>query len=148
MFDGSLTQRAAILQLRLYALYSKNKKILTLMLLTFTGSVATAGWIMASVLEEITGATFAVHSLHCSHSTISCALAKATMIPGGKFCVPRNVSGHFFIFWIPMLAFESLLCTLALVQGFRTFKNEGGIFRNARQLVALLVRDSIFYFLV
>ena len=99
---------------------------------------------MASVLEGITGAPFAAHSLHCSHFI----LAKAATIPGGKFCVPRNVSGHFFIFWIPMLAFESLLCTLALIQGFRTFNNEGGIFRNGRQLVALLVRDSIFYFLM
>lgn len=70
------------------------------------------------------------------------------VIPGGMFCIPNNVSTHFFAFWIPMLAFETLLCGLALIRGFQTYRSNGTLFQSGRQLVAILIRDSIFYFLV
>lgn len=70
-------------------------------------------------------------------------------IPNGVFCVPSNVSPHFYIFWIPMLAFEALLCSLAVIRGFRTYRsNRTSIFHNGRELVAILIRDSLIYFLV
>ena len=47
-----------------------------------------------------------------------------------------------------MIAFESLLCILALFQGFRTFKLGGSVFHSGRRLVSILIRDSILYFLV
>ncbi|KAH9478051.1 hypothetical protein JR316_0010288 [Psilocybe cubensis] len=83
-----------ILQIRLYALYSLNKKILALMLVVFIASTATSAWIMGTALSSVT--------------------ATAVQIPGGAFCVPANVTPHFYAFWIPMLAFETLLCTSLL----------------------------------
>lgn len=53
----SLIFLEAILQTRLYALYSLNKKILTLMLACFSLSIASSGYIMGSVLSKLTGKT-------------------------------------------------------------------------------------------
>ncbi|KAF8993604.1 hypothetical protein BDQ17DRAFT_128569 [Cyathus striatus] len=47
-----------------------------------------------------------------------------------------------------MLAFETLLCTLALIRGFQTFKAKGPLFSSGRLLVGILIRDSVLYFLV
>jgi len=117
-----------ILQIRIFALYSLNKKILALMLVCFIASSATSAWIMGSALSSITATAFT--------------------IPGGKFCVPSNVPPHFYTFWIPMLGFETLLCALALVRGFQTFRSNGSLFHSGRQLVGILVRDSLMYFMV
>ncbi|KAF8891477.1 hypothetical protein CPB84DRAFT_1784218 [Gymnopilus junonius] len=119
-----------ILQIRIYALYSLNKRILVLLLVCFVGSLGTSAWIAGSTL----------HSKSFS--------ATAFPIPGGAFCVPFGISSHFYTYWIPMLAFETLLCVLAVVKGFQTFKSNGSLFHRGQQLVGILVRDSLMYFFV
>ncbi|KAF5324331.1 hypothetical protein D9619_011315 [Psilocybe cf. subviscida] len=114
--------------MRLYALYSLDKKILALMLTCWVACLAGSSYIMYTVLARVT--------------------ATAIHIPGGLFCVPSGVSSHFYTFWIPMLAFESLLCTLALIRGFQTYRAKGSLFHSSRQLVGILIRDSVLYFLV
>ncbi|KAJ7131507.1 hypothetical protein C8R43DRAFT_659575 [Mycena crocata] len=117
-----------ILQMRLYALYFLNKKVLALMVATFIVSSATSAVIMGTVLSGIT--------------------AHAHPLPGTTFCVPVGVSDYFFAFWLPIIGFESLLCGLALYRGFQTFRASGSLFQSGRHLVAILIRDSVFYFLV
>ncbi|KAJ7245638.1 hypothetical protein B0H12DRAFT_1127415 [Mycena haematopus] len=119
-----------ILQMRLYALYFLNKKVLALMVTTFILSSASSAVIMGMVLERLT--------------------AHAHPIPGTTvtFCVPSTVPHYFFAFWIPILCFESLLCALALYRGFQTFRASDPVFQSGRHLVAILIRDSVFYFLV
>ncbi|KAJ7917200.1 hypothetical protein B0H13DRAFT_1995645 [Mycena leptocephala] len=117
-----------ILQMRLYALYFLNKKVLALMVTTFIVSSASSAVIMGKVLQGIT--------------------ARAHALPGTTFCVPFGVPDYFFAFWIPIIGFESLLCGLALYRGFQTFRAAGSPFQSGRHLVAILIRDSILYFLV
>ncbi|KAJ6468126.1 hypothetical protein C8R47DRAFT_1151922 [Mycena vitilis] len=117
-----------ILQMRLYALYFLNKKVLALMVGTFIISTATSAVIMGTVLQKLT--------------------ARAHPLPGMTFCVPGDVPDWFFTFWIPILMFESLLCGLALYRGFQTFRASGGVFQSGKHLVAILIRDSVLYFLV
>jgi len=52
----TLIGTAGILQMRLYALFSLNKKILALLISFFLITTATAGWIMGSVLSTLKGA--------------------------------------------------------------------------------------------
>jgi hypothetical protein len=118
----------AILQMRLYALYSLNKKILALMLTCWVGCLAGSAYIMYTVLARVKATTI--------------------YIPGGLFCVSSGISTHFYTFWIPMLAFESLLCVLALIRGFQTYRAKGSLFHSSRQLLGILIRDSVLYFLV
>jgi len=117
-----------ILQIRIYALYSLNKKILALMLILFVLCLTSSAYVMITVLSSVTASAFPV--------------------PGGTFCIVKGVPRHFYTFWIPMLLFETLLCTLAIIQGVQTYKAQGSLFRRGRQLVGILVRDSLMYFLI
>ena len=47
-----------------------------------------------------------------------------------------------------MLSFETILCTLAVVRAFQMYQPSRSLFDSGRQLVAVLVRDSLMYFLV
>ncbi|KAF9456716.1 hypothetical protein BDZ94DRAFT_1241328 [Collybia nuda] len=133
----SLTSFLVILQMRIYALYSLNKKILALMAVCFIASVTVSATIMGMVVTDITGRPL---------TTLVAAAFRVT--PTILFCVPSGVSKHFFAFWIPILFFESLLCSLALYKGFETFRSASSAFRSGRHLVDILVRDSVLYFLI
>jgi len=121
-----------ILQVRLYALYYLNKKILALMVIWFIAATVSSAVVM--------GTTLAVLG------------ARSHIIPGIPFCVPFNVPRHLYAFWIPIIAFESLLCGMALYRGFQGINTRdgsgSGLFRSGRRLVNILVRDSIIFFLV
>ncbi|KAJ7050358.1 hypothetical protein C8F01DRAFT_1264234 [Mycena amicta] len=117
-----------ILQMRLYALYYLNKKVLALMLSLFVLCSATSAAIMGTVLNGIS--------------------STAHPIPDVTFCRPNNVPHYFFAFWLPVLLFESLLCVLALYRGFQTFRASVSLYQSGRHLVAILIRDSVLYFLV
>jgi len=117
----------AILLTRLYALYSLNKKILFFMMGCFTLSLGGSAYIMGSVLSRITVYPFKLPI-------------------GGTFCLASGVASNFYMFWIPMLAFECLLCGLALFKGLQTLRSRRSIFYRGRMLIVILLRDSILYF--
>ncbi|KAG7086969.1 hypothetical protein E1B28_002885 [Marasmius oreades] len=117
-----------ILQMRLYALYSLNQKVLIAMVATFILTSATAAAIMGVVLSNLT--------------------AISLQLQGVVVCLPLTVSSSFYAFWIPILAFETVLCCLALFRGYQTFRTSGSPFQSGRKLVGMLIRDSIAYFLV
>jgi len=125
-----------ILQMRLYALYSLNKKILALMVTAFTVASSISAVIMGKVLASmtVTSRPFAILGIEPFRDL--------------AFCFPSNISSKFFTFWIPMLAYECLLCVLALIRGFQTFRSDGTLFRSGRRLVAILIRDSVLYFII
>lgn len=96
--------------------------------------------------------------------------ADAHLIPGMPACVPLGLSDHFWVYWIPILTCESLLCALALYRAFSGalieplpdardkngtrrgqsvfMRRLGAIFRNGQRIVDVLIRDSILFFLV
>jgi len=116
-----------ILQLRLYALYFLNKKLLAFMVSFCILAAAASAGIMGYVIYHIS--------------------ASSNTIPGTKFCVAQNIPIGFYTFWIPMLVSESLLCALALYRGIDNIWG-GGLFRTGKRLVEILIRESVFYFLV
>jgi len=118
-----------ILQMRLYALYFLNKKVLAAMITSFIVSSSLSATVMGTVLSKVK--------------------ARAHRVPGVTFCVPDQVGDHFYLFWIPILVFESLLVGLALFRGFQAvLSSDGSLFRSGRQLVNVLIRDSVLYFMV
>ncbi|KDR74069.1 hypothetical protein GALMADRAFT_250803 [Galerina marginata CBS 339.88] len=117
-----------ILQMRIYALYDLDKRILTVMTVCFVVSWSISAWIMGRALSSFT--------------------AYAYPLPGGSICDPIGLGPYLNMFWVPMLLFESLLCGLALYQGFRSHRLDGSFFERGRQLIGVLVRDSLIYFLV
>ncbi|KAL1941654.1 hypothetical protein VTO73DRAFT_7093 [Trametes versicolor] len=119
-----------ILQLRLYALYFRDKRVLVCMSFVCAGTAATSAYVMGAALSSITST--AVWIPH-KHSTV---------------CIPSNVPAHFYAFWIPMLVSESVLCGLALVRGFRAYTPGSNVFQNGKRIIEILVRDSLFYFVI
>ncbi|KLO12767.1 hypothetical protein SCHPADRAFT_400011 [Schizopora paradoxa] len=133
------------LQLRLYALYYGNKRILALMLCSFLAVMASSAVIMGTALHE--------------------TKIESNIIPGIPFCIPIQTSNHFYAFWIPILSFETLLCSLALYKGYRSYKDQELKLRLRRRkaqrlgdasnqdvkgatLLEILLRDSVAYYIV
>ncbi|KAL5526776.1 hypothetical protein ACEPAF_8501 [Sanghuangporus sanghuang] len=131
-----------ILQLRLYALYYGNKKVLVLMVSFFISAMASSAIIMGTTLRDVE--------------------ARAHLIPGTDFCIPIHVSSHFYAFWIPILCFEALLCALACIRGYRSYRDReirrmSDLRRRVRQshqperhlnILEVLLRDGVGYFII
>lgn len=138
-----------ILQLRLYALYYGNKKVLALMVGCFISAMASSATIMGLVLHDIK------------------ATSSSTFIQGSTFCIPSNAKGYFYAFWIPILCFETLLCALACIRGYKSYKDheirmmlrhrnriqstEAQISQDpdtGLTILEILLRDSVGYFVI
>lgn len=132
--------------MRLYALYFYNKKILALMLGGFLACTAGAAYVMGSVLTGLTSKQANPYNYQEYSDTSS--IVTSHPVTGVTFCTPLTISSHFYAFWIPMLAFEILLCALAVFRGYQTYKSSISRFQSGRHLVEILVRDSVLYFLV
>lgn len=58
-----------------------------------------------------------------------------------------NFPLNFYTYWIPLLLFDSMLCTMALVRGLQEYKSERFLFRRGRTLFEILIRDSVLFYL-
>ncbi|KAF8902285.1 hypothetical protein CPB84DRAFT_1776389 [Gymnopilus junonius] len=121
-----------ILQMRISALYLRNKRIVYPMVASFLASSTASATIMGIYLRGID--------------------AFPIDIPGGQICY-SNHSPHLYAFWIPILSFECLLCALALAHGYQDYRDSLRGFGSrligaldTPKLSEILVRDSITYF--
>ncbi|KDR65216.1 hypothetical protein GALMADRAFT_232975 [Galerina marginata CBS 339.88] len=119
----------AILQLRIYALYTRSKKILTLMLACYFIQFALSGWMI-------------------NWSNLSQLRTSIISFAGGETCVSSNENPQLYDFYIPPMIFDGLLCLLALIKGLQEFKYPGSSFRHGQSLIKILVRDSVLYFAI
>ena len=110
-----------------------------------------------------------------NHLWLWLLVARAHLVPTTTFCVGLNVSEHFYAFWIPILCFETFLCSLALFRGYKSYKDQelrlqirrrklqrrfGDTLKDTAKLQAevegeggpnileILLRDSIMFFLM
>ncbi|KAF5345387.1 hypothetical protein D9757_013389 [Collybiopsis confluens] len=119
-----------ILQMRLYAMYFLDKKILCLMVGTFLLTSASAAAVINIAVNRMT------------------ALSRVPLVPDMTLCIPMSIPPYIYAFWIPILAFETLLFVLAVLRGIQTYRQTGTTFQSNKRLVGLLVRDSIAYYAV
>lgn len=117
------------------------------MMASFLVSTACAATIMGLVLSAFEG-TSSIHFYRYYQFQLASPQAHANLIPGFPFCIPSNVEEYFYTFWIPIIAFESLLCGMALFRGFQAFSYRHTLFKSGRHLVSILLRDSIVYYLM
>lgn len=119
-----------ILQLRLYALYNRSRKVLIFM-----------------------GSAFLVEILAMTTILIIANLTSGTSsepIPGVKICTNEDTSNSFYVFWLPILCFEFLLCSLAVRAGIQRSRDDIGFIplSNRVFLLDVLVKGNVGYFLV
>ncbi|KAJ3806355.1 hypothetical protein F5876DRAFT_69019 [Lentinula aff. lateritia] len=115
-----------ILLMRLYAMYALDKRMLSLMLVGFVLSIASQGAVVGVALKNV----------------------RAYKDTETLLCVPL-LPTFSYSFWIPRLAFETVLCILALIRGFQLQKDEiGETDWSGNDLMRILIRDSIGYYIV
>lgn len=126
-------------------MWSLNKKVLYLLVISYLASTASASVILARVLLIATGVEYVEPFTRVPQLMNN--LEGVFPIPNGSYCVLLNVPTTRYTFWIPMLAFETLLCLLATVRAIQTFM-DGTFFRSVNKLFYILVRDSALYYIV
>lgn len=141
----------AILQVRVYAVYLLNKRVLAFTLICYIISSAAAIWIISNNLRSSPGQS--EHLLRsCRNSVLkeSCvSLGVARPIPNGKTCLHPSLSASIYAVWIVMLLFDLALFSLIVAKGVNEYRAYGSsIFRGGRSLFGILIRDSVLYFLV
>lgn len=75
-------------------------------------------------------------------------LASAVSLLGYEFCAPQEVPRYIYAYWIPTLAFESVLCGMSIARGFQAFWHQSPALQSGKQLITILLRDSVIYFLM
>ncbi|KAF9549179.1 hypothetical protein CPC08DRAFT_715515 [Agrocybe pediades] len=117
-----------ILQIRLHALYKQSKLILTFMIVCFISATAVSGWYLSKDFKSAVSFPFTIGIMSaCSFPTF-----------------PKET----FAVYIPVLAFEVVLCILALYKGFETFVLEGLSRNMGKGLLWTFCRDSVILFLI
>lgn len=119
-----------ILQMRLFALYNRSRKVLLLM-----------------------GSAFLVEILAMIAILITANLTSGTSnepIPGVKICTNEDTSNSFYVFWLPILCFEFLLCSLAVRAGIQRSRDEISYMALSNRvfLFDVLIKGNVGYFLV
>ncbi|KAK7691489.1 hypothetical protein QCA50_004888 [Cerrena zonata] len=97
------------------------------------------------ILTFITCLTAAATLISISLSHVT---ATSHLLPGIPFCVPLNLPPGFYRWWIPILISETVLCGLALYRGLQSYFNRRNLFQSGKELIEILIRDSVLYFLI
>ncbi|KDR66309.1 hypothetical protein GALMADRAFT_232649 [Galerina marginata CBS 339.88] len=117
-----------ILQIRLYALYFMDKKIICLTMSCFLVSSSVFAWI-----AWLQGVGDTAITLPTSN---------------GSTCVLRGPGGTFYKSWLAALSFECLMCFLACRRAYRSFRADVSPLFWGRTLMDVIIRDSVLYFIV
>ena len=128
--------------MRLYAMYSMDKRMLAAMLTCFAFAMGVSGYILNYTISNITGWFFRRIFLNNALNTLRTAAAIQSPL-GGMVCYPSHLTPKFYLFWIPLISFECLLCGLAVFRGLQTLRRNGSF---ARNLMLILIRDAVLYF--
>lgn len=114
-----------MLQARLYALYQGSRSVLCFMIVGYTCEIVAMSTIMGFADAEARSTKYVYVNLLLSiHAHESCYLfgniVTNEILEGLYIC---NVQGPYFyelyIFWLPLLVWDSMLCLLALWHGIR-----------------------------
>jgi len=121
-FNALLSQ--VVLQLRIYALFDKSRRILAVLILSMSMTAVTSFALMIDILSTI---DFVASSL----SGIS-----------GRFCKVRRLPRSFREFLIPLLAHELFLFCLAAWKGYQCYRDKS----SGSRITMRLLRGSLLYF--
>ncbi|KAL4070058.1 hypothetical protein V8B97DRAFT_585220 [Scleroderma yunnanense] len=116
--------------MRLYALYDHSRKVMLVMGIAFMVEVLAMATIL--MLSNVSSGT------------------SNEPLPGVKFCTNENMPNSFYIFWLPVLCYEWLLCSLAIWAGIQRSRDELRLMAisNKVRLLDVLIKGNVMYFLV
>ncbi|KAG6333359.1 hypothetical protein ID866_5735 [Astraeus odoratus] len=113
--------------MRLYALYNRSRRIMLVVVSCYVLEIF--AMIAMLVMANLTSGT------------------DNQPTPGLTFCTNVDVSNTFYVFWLPLLAYESLLCFLAIRAGIKWSGEGSAQIKSNSRLWDVLVRGNVIYFL-
>ncbi|KDQ51009.1 hypothetical protein JAAARDRAFT_211320 [Jaapia argillacea MUCL 33604] len=119
--------RLVTMQMRLYAMYEKSRRVFAFLLACFVSETIAMSTILGLSNKQL--------------------IAISQPIPGVRICTVAFVPHYFFAFWIPICTFESILVTFALWKGLSHWIKSTNKW-SSKALMNVLLRDNILYFLV
>lgn len=138
----------AVLQLRIYAMYGRSKKILVLIISMFCISNAASIAIVTWDLLLATGGLLLKFYLLKSVLTNSVRTDIPVALPTWANCFHLTKRNTYYGIWVPPMAYELLLFGLALYKGYQSFIWTRNVLSESsgRRTMNILVQDSIKYF--
>lgn len=144
-----ITCHPAIMQYRVSAMYRHSRKVIAILVLGFSLEV------LAGVIIAVTGFV----SMTSTSSTLSISAGKIQTINTEQelltlghlyLCHSATIPKWYFILWVPMIVFETLLLAMALYPAISHAQDiklirELGVADSAPALSYLLMRDSILF---
>ncbi|KAL4067293.1 hypothetical protein V8B97DRAFT_947966 [Scleroderma yunnanense] len=126
----------AIMQLRIYAMYRRSKRILALLLTFFAAEVTAISVVVWRAIGPSSGLQV---TLLDSQS------------PKGQYCLFSGLSGSFTFLFIPVFCFETLLFALAAKVYYEKTRSTNELRASGGQMevssfTKILARDSLYYF--
>ncbi|KAG8748670.1 hypothetical protein FRC10_000061 [Ceratobasidium sp. 414] len=125
-----LTRKQVIIQVRIAAMFSQDRRVLIPMVLLF--------FVQAIGMATIIGTVF--ENMQAGHEPV----------PGFRACTLKRVPSRVFMYWVTNLSFEAILFSLAVFKAWQNFTGGKGTKPSwsGPHILNILVRDSILYFSV
>ena len=141
-----LMSTLAVLQLRIYAIYGRSKKVLTLTLVAF---FLCFGAEISLVVLDLVKAVGTTHFLYSIDSGLSFPNVEIPVsLANTNFCANFSSWNVYWTVWAPPIIFETLLFALALYKGYQSFIEQVKNGWASCSMLDILVRDSIIYYFV
>ncbi|KAI5118635.1 hypothetical protein M0805_000011 [Coniferiporia weirii] len=116
------------LQLRVYAMYNRSKKMLLFLIVLFTGTFSAMYAISVKIMLKEKGFYF-------------------DFLDDFYICTPYSLPNFYAEVWVPMLVHEAILFGLAIYKGLQSFRSRNSENPSSR-LTLFLVKDSAMYFVI
>ncbi|KAG9103575.1 hypothetical protein FRC06_009827 [Ceratobasidium sp. 370] len=122
--------RKFIIQVRIAAMFSQDKRILVPMVLLFFAQAIGMAGIIGTGFEKMQ--------------------AVNEPVPGFRACALKGVPSRMYIYWATNLSFEAILFSLAVFKAWQNFTGRRGTRPSwsGPRILNILIRDSILYFSV
>ena len=137
------------MQFRIFAMYKRSRIVLVILLASFGSEVVVVSAIIVLSYEHFDGMCYICpEDLHSSLNTIQYYVPLDFQKPITA-CVPHNISRYFYAFWFPIIAFDCVVCVLALSVSIRHIRRMRAVnYWTQNTVWNVLLKDSILYFVM
>lgn len=143
---GSHVLLQVTLQLRLYAMYGKTKKILFVLLTTSTITIILLLTFIIRLTKTQSGTSRnCVSAPRTLLNAVSAEYLEFSTVNSLFICRSVNVPDYYRTVWVPLFVHEVFLFLLAVLKGMQSFRSHGREGLMSRFVMAL-VKDSVLYY--
>lgn len=130
-------------------MYKRSRIVLVILLASFGSEVVVVSAIIVLSYEHFDGMCYICpEDLHSSLNTIQYYVPLDFQKPITA-CVPHNISRYFYAFWFPIIAFDCVVCVLALSVSIRHIRRMRAVnYWTQNTVWNVLLKDSILYFVM